>query len=126
MQMSPQGRCSARGSTGDISATLDALVPRLRSAGIAQLLGDAQHGGFLSLSSRLHGELKERLNVLLGALMQGSAAYRLRGVVFSPELSVAGSVPNTRLDTPNWKAVIDDCDAVRPKNSPLTVSGDCA
>ncbi|WP_168395476.1 ImcF-related family protein [Erwinia amylovora] len=100
---------------GDISATLDALVPRLRSAGIAQLLGDAQHGGFLSLSSRLHGELKERLNVLLGALMQGSAAYRLRGVVFSPELSVAGSVPNTRLDTPNWKAVIDDCDAVRPK-----------
>ena len=44
--------------------------------------------------------------------MQGSAAWRLRGVMFSPELAVAGTVPNTRLDTPTWKAVIDDCDAI--------------
>lgn len=44
--------------------------------------------------------------------MQGSAVFRLRGVMFSPELAVAGLVPNTRLDTPTWKAVIDDCDAV--------------
>lgn len=32
--------------------------------------------------------------------------------MFSPELAVAGTVPNTRLDTPTWKAVIDDCDAI--------------
>ncbi len=68
--------------------------------------------GLLQLSLRLRQELKASLAVLLSGLMQGSAAWRLRGVMFSPELAVAGTVPNTRLDTPTWKAVIDDCDAV--------------
>ncbi|WP_215202906.1 ImcF-related family protein, partial [Escherichia coli] len=45
-------------------------------------------------------------------LMQGTAAWRLRGVMFSPELTVAGAVPNTCPDTPAWKAIIDDCDTV--------------
>ena len=69
-----------------------------------------RHTGFLKV---LRHELKTSLTVLLSGLMQGSAAWRLRGVMFSPELAVAGTVPNTRLDTPTWKAVIDDSDAVR-------------
>ncbi|WP_411704061.1 ImcF-related family protein [Edaphovirga cremea] len=105
----------------DANATLNALVPRLRQVGMSQVLRNPQHDWLLQLSSRLQGELKANLNVLFNGLMQGSAAYRLRGAMFSPELSVAGSVPNTRLDTPTWKALIDDCDAVRPKK--LTVDG---
>jgi len=96
----------------DASTTLDALVSRLRHAGMSQVLNNPHHDWLLQLSSRLQGELKAGLNVLFNGLMQGSAAYRLRGAVFSPELSVTGSLPNTRLDTPTWKAVIDDCDTV--------------
>lgn len=99
----------------DANATLDSLVPRLRQVGMSQILRNPQHDWLLQLSSRLQGELKTSLNLLFNGLMQGSAAYHLRGAMFSPELSVAGSLPNTRLDTPAWKAVIDDCDAVRPK-----------
>ncbi|WP_329911752.1 ImcF-related family protein [Serratia quinivorans] len=99
----------------DAKATLDALVPRLRQVGMSQVLHNPLHDSLLQLSSRLQGELKASLNVLLNGLMQGSAAYRLRGAMFSPELSVVGSLPNTRLDTPTWKAIIDDCDTVRPK-----------
>ena len=47
--------------------------------------------------------------------MQGSAAYRLRGIMFSPALAEAAAIPNTRLDTPTWQAIVDDCDAVRPR-----------
>lgn len=99
----------------DATSTLDALVPRLRRVGMTQVLNNPQHDWLLQLSSRLQADLKASLNVLLSGLMQGSAAYRLRGVLFSPELAVAGSVPNTRLETPTWKAVIDDCDAVRSR-----------
>lgn len=80
---------------------------------MAQILSNPTHDGLLQLSSRLRHELKTSLTVLLSGLMQGSAAWRLRGVMFSPEPAVAGTVPNTRLDTPTWKAVIDDSDAVR-------------
>lgn len=79
---------------------------------MAQILNNPADFGLLQLSLRLRQELKASLAVLLSGLMQGSAAWRLRGVMFSPELAVAGTVPNTRLDTPTWKAVIDDCDAV--------------
>lgn len=99
----------------DASSTLDTLIPRLRQVGMSQILHNPQHDGLLQLSSRLQGELKASLNVLFTGMMQGSAAYRLRGAMFSPELAVAGSLPNTRLDTPAWKAIIDDSDAVRPK-----------
>ncbi|EGT5656542.1 type VI secretion protein VasK [Citrobacter braakii] len=95
--------------------TLDTLVPRLRQAGISQILNNPQHDWLLQLSSRLQGELKASLSVLFNELMQGSAAYRLRGTMYSPELAVAGSVPNTRIDTPTWTAVIDDCATVRAR-----------
>ncbi|WP_336666947.1 ImcF-related family protein [Enterobacter mori] len=91
------------------------LAQRLQKAGMAQILNNPAHNGLLQLSSRLQHELKASLTVLLGGLMQGSAAWRLRGVMFSPELAVAGTVPNTRLDTPTWKAVIDDCATVRAR-----------
>lgn len=91
---------------------IQTLIPQLRNAGLSQVLNNPAHDGLLQLSSRLQHELKASLTVLLSGLMQGSAAWRLRGVMFSPELAVAGTVPNTRLDTPTWKAVIDDCDSV--------------
>lgn len=91
------------------------LAQRLQKAGMAQILNNPAHNGLLQLSSRLQHELKASLTVLLSGLMQGSAAWRLRGVMFSPELAVAGTVPNTRSDTPTWKAVIDDCATVRAR-----------
>ncbi len=99
----------------DAVSTLDALVPGLRLVGMSQILKNPQHDWFLQLSSRLQSELKASLNVLFTGLMQGSAAYRLRGAMFSPELAVAGTVPNTRIDTPTWTAVLDDCAAVRSR-----------
>lgn len=99
----------------DACAAVDTLVPRLRQVGMFQLLRNPQHDWLLHLSFRLQKELKASLSILFNGLMQGSAAYRLRGAMFSPELSFAGALPHTRLDTPTWKAIIDDCDAVRPK-----------
>lgn len=100
------------GTVKEADEAFSILTQRLQKAGIAQILNNPAHGSLLQLSSHLRHELKGRLTVLLSGLMQGSAAFRLRGVMFSPELAVAGTVPNTRLDTPTWKAVIDDCDAV--------------
>lgn len=99
----------------DAVSTLDMLVPRLRQVGMSQVLKNPQHDWFLQLSSRLQSDLKTSMKVLLDGLMQGSAAYRLRGTLFSPELAVAGTVPNTRIDSPTWTAVIDDCAAVRSR-----------
>ncbi|MDN4999257.1 type VI secretion protein VasK, partial [Enterobacter hormaechei] len=87
-------------------------MQRLQKAGMAQVLNNPTDFGLLRLSSLLRQELRASLTVLLSGLMQGSAAWRLRGVMFSPELAIAGTVPNTHLDTPTWKAVIDDCEAV--------------
>lgn len=100
------------GTIKEADRALTTLSQRLQKAGMAQILNNPAHNGLLQLSSRLQHELKASLTVLLSGLMQGSAAWRLRGVMFSPELAVAGTVPNTRLDTPTWKAVIDDCDAI--------------
>ncbi|ENC0944771.1 type VI secretion protein VasK, partial [Escherichia coli] len=88
------------------------LALHLQKAGMAQILNEPADFGLLQLSLRLRQELKASLAVLLSGLMQGTAAWRLRGVMFSPELTVAGAVPNTCPDTPAWKAIIDDCDAV--------------
>lgn len=101
------------GTVKEADKALTTLSQRLQKAGMAQILNNSAHNGLLQLSSRLQHELKACLTVLLGGLMQGSAALRLRGVMFSPELAVAGTVPNTRPDTPTWKAVIDDCATVR-------------
>ncbi|MEF9839293.1 IcmF-related protein, partial [Escherichia coli] len=92
------------------------LALHLQKAGMAQILNEPADFGLLQLSLRLRQELKASLAVLLSGLMQGTAAWRLRGVMFSPELIVAGAVPNTCPDTPAWKAVIDDCDAVSGRN----------
>lgn len=100
------------GTVKEADKALTTLSQRLQKAGMAQILNNPAHNGLLQLSFRLQHELKASLTVLLSGLMQGSAAWRLRGVMFSPEMAVAGTVPNTRLDTPTWKAVIDDCDAV--------------
>ncbi|WP_075183651.1 ImcF-related family protein [Pantoea sp. 1.19] len=91
------------------------LISRLREVGIAQVVNHPAHDGLLQLSSRLQNGLKSSLNALLSGVMQGTAAWRLRGIMFSPELAGAGSLPNTRLDTPGWAAVTDDCDAVSAK-----------
>lgn len=99
----------------DALSTLDTLIPRSRQVGMSQVLTNTQHNWLLQLSSRLQQDLKASLSVLFNGLMQGSAAYRLRGMMFSPELAAAGPLPNTRLDTPTWKAVIDDCVTVRPR-----------
>ncbi|EAV6589548.1 type VI secretion protein VasK [Salmonella enterica] len=103
------------GTIEEADKALTTLSQRLQKAGMAQILNNPAHNGLLQLSSRLQHELKARLTVLLSGLMQGSAAFRLRGVMFSPELAATGTVPNTRLDTPVWKAVIDDCNAVSAK-----------
>ena len=87
------------------------LALHLQKVGMAKILNNPADFGLLQLSLRLRQELKDSLAVLLSGLMQGSTAWRLRGVMFSPELAVAGTIPNTRLDTPTWKAIIDDCDA---------------
>lgn len=100
------------GTVKEADSALTVLVQRLQKAGMAQILNNPAHDGLLQLSSRLQHELKASLGVLLSGLMQGSAAWRLRGIMFSPALAVAGTVPNTRLDTPTWTAVINDCDAV--------------
>lgn len=94
---------------GEVFST---LALHLQKAGMAKILNNPADFGLLQLSLRLRQELKASLAVLLSGLMQGSAAWRLRGIMFCPELAVAGTVPNTRLDTPTWKAVIDDCNAV--------------
>lgn len=96
----------------DALSALDTLIPRLRQVGMSQMLKNAQHNWLLQLSSRLQHELKASLTVLLCGLMQGSAAWRLRGVMFSPELVGAGSMSNTRFDTPTWKVVVEDCVSV--------------
>ena len=100
------------GTVKEAGEAFSTLMQRLQKAGMAQVLNNPADFGLLRLSSLLRQELKASLTVLLSGLMQGSAAWRLRGVMFSPELAVAGTVPNTHLDTPTWKAVIDDCEAV--------------
>ncbi|MGK3141396.1 ImcF-related family protein [Pantoea sp. C2G6] len=100
------------GTIKEADEAITTLTQHLQKVGMAQILNDPAHDGLLQLSYRLRHELKASLTVLLSGLMQGSAAWRLRGVMFSPELALAGSVPNTHLTTPTWKAVIDDCDAV--------------
>ncbi|EMN5322656.1 ImcF-related family protein [Enterobacter hormaechei] len=100
------------GTVKEAGEAFSTLMQRLQKAGMAQVLNNPTDFGLLRLSSLLRQELKASLTVLLSGLMQGSAAWRLRGVMFSPELAIAGTVPNTHLDTPTWKAVIDDCEAV--------------
>ncbi|CRY56871.1 ImcF domain-containing protein [Yersinia intermedia] len=108
-----------RTSPEEALSSLDELVPRLRHAGMAQILNDSRHDWLLRLSSRLQGELKARLTALLNGLMQGTAAYRLRGLMISPELVGADITPHVRQNSPAWQAVIEDSQNVTAKK--LTV-----
>ncbi|CNK88719.1 ImcF domain-containing protein [Yersinia enterocolitica] len=92
----------------EVASSLDELVPRLRHVGMAQILNDSRHDWLLRLSSRLQGELKTRLTLLLDGLMQGAAAYRLRGIMISPELVGADTAPHVRLSSPVWQSVVED------------------
>lgn len=100
----------------DAMSSLDELVPRLRQAGIAQVLNDPDDDWLLRLSSRLHSELKTRLMVLFNGLMQGTAPYRLRGVILSPELSDANTAAHVRLNGPAWQAVAKDSQHTHAKS----------
>lgn len=102
-------------------SSLDTLVPRLRQRGMAQVLHDPHHDWFLRLSSRLQGELKARLSVLLTGLMQGATPYRLRGLMLSPALAEADTAPHVRLSHPAWQALEEDSREVGAKK--LTVDG---
>lgn len=107
------------GTPDDASAALDALVPRLRRAGVAQVLGASRQHWLLHLSSRLQGELKSQLRALFHALMLGAVPYRLRGVVFSAGLpataTATATAPHAFLSAPTWKTVMDDCGEVSPR-----------
>ncbi|MDQ4428816.1 ImcF-related family protein [Yokenella regensburgei] len=96
-------------------ASLKALFPRLSRAGVHQLLSNTCHDWLLRLSSQLQDEKKKDLKALLSGLMQGPAAYRLRGVMFSPEQTAVSTVPHGRIDSPTWAAIIDDSRNVSAK-----------
>lgn len=92
----------------DALAALQNLKPRLRQAGMALLLADSRHNWLLRLSYRLQQELKPCLSEILHELMQGPAAYRLRGVMFSPALAGGGAGPHVYVGVPAWRAVVND------------------
>ncbi|HDS1153309.1 TPA: type VI secretion protein VasK [Pluralibacter gergoviae] len=111
----PAGAIFGAGTAPDeVSATIRQLVPILREAGMAQILLNPLHDGLLRLAYRLQTDLKKPLTQLINGLTQGVAAYRLRGMMFSPVLAAAG-LPNTCPESPFWKAITDDCASERPK-----------
>ena len=100
-------------------ATLAPLSRRLRQAGMPRLLSDTRHGWLLRLSDELRGRLKQKLIPLLTRLMTGPAPYPLRGVMFSPALPVAATLPHARLSHPAWQALEEDCLHVHPRKTGL-------
>ncbi|MTH48639.1 ImcF-related family protein [Intestinirhabdus alba] len=107
----------------EAAAVLARLIPRLRETGMARIINNPRHDGLLRLSYRLQTDLKMPLSVLIDGLSQGVAAYRLRGIMFSPELTAGGALPNVRLASPGWTAVIDDCENVPPRKLTLDWPG---
>ncbi|MEN5017999.1 ImcF-related family protein [Erwinia sp. Eh17-17] len=108
-ELAPVGSLFGPGATAEQAvASLDEMVPRLRTAGMVQLLNDVRHDWLLRLSARLHGDLKARLALLFTGLMQGPAPYRLRGIIMSPELVGANTSPHVRLSSPGWQALEQD------------------
>lgn len=97
------------------NATSVNLIPRLREAGISQMLNNPLHDWYLRLATRLQSDLQKPLQLLISGFTQGGAAYRLRGIVFSPELAKVSTATHSRTETPTWKAIIDDCDNVHPR-----------
>ncbi|MEJ5115687.1 ImcF-related family protein [Erwinia billingiae] len=114
-ELAPVGALFGPGATPEQAmASLDALVPPLRTAGMAHLLEDVRHDWLLNLSSRLHQELRTRLTLLFTGLMQGPAPYRLRGIMISPALAGAGTAAHVRLSSPGWQALEEDSRQVAP------------
>lgn len=105
----PTGALFGPGVTADETrTTLAALSSELQAAGVAALLDDSQHHWLLNLSDALQGRLRRSLLSLLNVLMSGPAPYRLRGVMFSPALPGATTVPHARLSPPVWQALEED------------------
>ncbi|MEM6052409.1 ImcF-related family protein [Erwinia sp. P7711] len=94
--------------TKDFRETLTSLSSELQAPGVAALLEDSQHHWLLDLSKALRGRLRQSLLPLLNTLMSGPAPYRLRGVMFSPALPRATTVPHARLSPPAWQALEED------------------
>ena len=117
----PVGAIFEQGAKPDnVSTGLRQLVPALRETGMAHILNNPLNDGLLRLSYRLQTELKKPLTLLISGLTQGIAAYRLRGVMFTPALTAFG-LPNACQGAPFWQAVTDDCDRARPEK--LTFDG---
>lgn len=115
-ELAPVGALFGPGATPEqAGASLDAMVPRLRTAGMVHLLNDVRHNWLLNLSSRLHKELKTRFMLLFTGLMQGPAPYRLRGVMFSPALAGADTAAHVRLSSPGWQALEEDSRQIAPR-----------
>ncbi|MFI8418318.1 ImcF-related family protein [Serratia sp. NPDC078593] len=94
--------------TDDARETLATLSSRLQTPGVAALLEDSQHHWLLDLSKALRGQFRQSLLAMLNMLMSDPAPYRLRGVMFSPVLSAATTVPHARLSPPVWQALEED------------------
>ncbi|MCW2457607.1 UNVERIFIED_ORG: type VI secretion system protein ImpL [Rahnella aquatilis] len=100
------------GTPEALLSQVDALVSRLREAGMAAVLNNLHHDGLLCLSSRLQGVLRRDIKTLVTGLMAGPAPYRLRGMVFSPVQTLTASLPHCALSTPEWQTVAQDSSAV--------------
>ncbi len=100
---------SGPGSTPEVLLSqVDALVPRLRQAGMSAVLKDLRHDGLLSLSSRLQDALRSDIKTLVTELLHATAPYRLRGLVFSPAQTRTASIPHSAMSSPGWQTIAQD------------------
>ncbi|WP_244212742.1 ImcF-related family protein [Rahnella woolbedingensis] len=99
----------------DAMVSLKALSARLRQRGTAELLNNTRHNWLLRLSESLRGKLRQQLVPLVKNLMQGPAPYRLRGMMFSPVLQGAATVPHARLVPPAWQELEADSLFAHPR-----------
>lgn len=107
------GVMSGPGRTPEaLLSQVDALVPRLRQAGMVAVLNNLRHDGLLYLSSRLKGALRGEIKTLVTGLLAGPVPCRLRGMIFSPVLTRTASLPHSALSSPGWQAVAQDSAAV--------------
>ncbi|WP_145504155.1 ImcF-related family protein [Yersinia vastinensis] len=92
----------------DAMVSLKTLSARLQQRGAAELVNNTRHNWLLRLSESLRGKLRQQLVPLVKNLMQGPAPYRLRGMMFSPVLQGAATVPHARLAPPAWQELEAD------------------
>ncbi|MBS0894725.1 type VI secretion protein VasK [Tatumella sp. JGM130] len=105
----PTGALFGPAATADERRTaLATLSSELQGAGVAALLENSQHHWLLNLSEVLRGCLRQSLLPLFTMLMSGPVPYRLHGVMFSPALPGAATVPHARLSPPVWQVLETD------------------